>query len=192
VVVPSGEQIEIAHDTHRAVVVEVGGGLRSYTVNGQHVLDGYLADEMCTSGRGQLLIPWPNRLQDGSYEFDGRHHQLPLTEPRQRNAIHGLVRWAGWTVAERELDRVGLEHAIPPQEGYPFRLALRVEYALSQSGLSVCTTALNAGDADCPYGSGAHPYLTVGTATVDSVIVCVPARTVIQADGRDPGWALRR
>jgi aldose 1-epimerase len=30
---------------------------------------------MCSSGRGQVLIPWPNRLEDGSYEFDGRRHQ---------------------------------------------------------------------------------------------------------------------
>jgi aldose 1-epimerase len=44
---------------------------------------------MSSSGRGQALIPWPNRLQDGSYEFDRRRN-----EPERRNAIHGLVRWA--------------------------------------------------------------------------------------------------
>ena len=58
---------------------------------GRELLDGYGADEMCRSGRGQMLIPWPNRLQDGAYEFDGRRHQLPLNEPEQQNAIHGLV-----------------------------------------------------------------------------------------------------
>ena len=55
---------------------------------------------MSSSGRGQALIPWPNRLQDGSYEFDGRHNQLPLNEPEHRNAIHGLVRWAAWTASK--------------------------------------------------------------------------------------------
>ena len=59
----------------------MGGGLRSYTVGGRDVLDGYGVDEQPASGRGQVLVPWPNRLQDGSYEFDGRSHQLPLTEP---------------------------------------------------------------------------------------------------------------
>ena len=58
------------------------------------LLDGYGADEMSSSGRGQVLIPWPNRLEDGNYEFNGRRHQLPLNEPEHRNAIHGLVRWA--------------------------------------------------------------------------------------------------
>ncbi len=27
---------------------------------------------MCTGGRGQILAPWPNRLEDGTYEFAGR------------------------------------------------------------------------------------------------------------------------
>jgi aldose 1-epimerase len=183
-VVPSGEQIEIARDAQRAVVVEVGGGLRSYSVNGSDVLDGYSAGAMCTSGRGQVLIPWPNRLQDGRYEFDGRSHQLSLTEPEQRNSIHGLVRWASWSVAERERGRAVLKHVVHPQPGYPFRLALTVEYALSAAGLRVETTAVNLGDVDCPYGSGAHPYLTVGTRAVDPVLLRAPGRTVIRTDER--------
>ena len=91
-IAPSDEQIEIAAGDQQAVIVEVGGGLRSYSVGGHEFVDGYEADEMSSSGRGQVLIPWPNRLQDGSYEFDGQSHQLPLNEPEHRNAIHGLVR----------------------------------------------------------------------------------------------------
>ena len=100
-IAPSGEQITIAAGDQQAVIVEVGGGLRSYSAGGRELVDGYSADEMSSSGRGQVLIPWPNRLQDGSYEFDKRHHQLPLNEPERRNAIHGLVRWSAWTAAER-------------------------------------------------------------------------------------------
>jgi len=110
VIAPSGDQITIADGDQQAVVVEVGGGLRSYSAGGRELVDGYRADEMSSSGRGQVLIPWPNRLQDGSYEFDGRRHQLPLNEPEHRNAIHGLVRWAAWTTAEREPNRAVMEH----------------------------------------------------------------------------------
>jgi aldose 1-epimerase len=166
------------------VVVEVGGGLRTYTVGDRTVLDGYEADQQCPSGRGQVLIPWPNRLEDGSYEFDGQRHQLELNEPENRNAIHGLVRWEPWTVAEREPHRVVMEHVLSPQPGYPFTLELSIEYALATSGLTVRTTATNVGEAACPYGAGAHPYLTVGTETVDSMILHVPARTVVRADER--------
>jgi aldose 1-epimerase len=145
VIAPSGEQIELAADGQRAVVVEVGGGIRSYSSDGRELLDGYRADAMCTSGRGQVLIPWPNRLQDGSYKFEGLRHQLGLSEPERRNAIHGLVRWSAWRVAGRESDSVAMEYVLHPQPGYPFKLELRINYALSSSGLSVRTTATNAG-----------------------------------------------
>ena len=181
---PSGEQIEIAAGDQRAVVVEVGGGLRSYSAGGRELIDGYGVDEMCSSGRGQALIPWPNRLQDGSYEFDGRRHQLPLNEPEHRNAIHGLVRWAAWIASEREPHRAVMEHVLHPQPGYPFSLALRIEYALSEGGLRVRTTATNVGTDPCPYGSGAHPYLTLGTASVDCLMLRVPGRTVLRSDER--------
>ena len=95
VIAPSGEQVEIAAGEHRAVVVEVGGGLRSYSVGDREVLDGYGVDEMAAAGRGQVLVPWPNRLEDGVYDFDGESYQLPLNELAARNAIHGLVRWVG-------------------------------------------------------------------------------------------------
>jgi aldose 1-epimerase len=182
--IEAGEQIEIMAGDQQAVVVEVGGGLRSYSASGRDLVDGYGAHEMSSSGRGQALIPWPNRLQDGSYAFDGRRHQVPLNEPERRNAIHGLVRWVAWTASNREPHRVVMEHVLHPQPGYPFSLRLRIEYSLSDSGLRVRTTATNIGTDRCPYGSGAHPYLALGTPTVDPLILHVPARTVLRSDER--------
>jgi aldose 1-epimerase len=181
---PSGDQIEIGAGDHRAVVAEVGAGLRSYAAGERAVVDGYGEQEMATAGRGQLLIPWPSRLEDGAYEFGGRRHQLPLTEPEAGNAIHGLVRWAAWSAGAREADRLVMEHTLHPQPGYPFSLALAIAYAVSGRGLRVTTTATNVGGEPCPYGSGAHPYLTVGTETIDTVELRAPGRTVLQADER--------
>jgi aldose 1-epimerase len=183
-IAPSGEQIKIVAKDQQAVVVEVGGGLRSYSAGGRELLDGYRADEMSSSGRGQVLIPWPNRLQDGSYEFGGRRYQLPLNEPERRNAIHGLVRWANWTAIEREPHRVIMQHILHPQPGYPFSLRISIEYALSDHGLQVHTKATNLGIDPCPYGSGAHPYLTLGTTRIDGLILRVPGRTVLRSDER--------
>ena len=56
-IAPSGEQIKIAAGDQRAVVVEVGGGLPSYSAGGRELVDGYRADEMSSSGRGQVLMP---------------------------------------------------------------------------------------------------------------------------------------
>src|SRR5262245_19186586 len=124
---PMGEQHELALGDQRAVVTEVGAALRSYTVSGRDLLDGFGADEIVHEGRGQVLQPWPNRIEDSVYEFDGRRHQLALTEPTARNAIHGLVCWVAWTLAEREPGRIVLTHALHAQPGYPFQLALELE-----------------------------------------------------------------
>jgi aldose 1-epimerase len=181
---PSGEQVEIGFGDQRAVIVEVGGGLRSLSVGDREILDGYGPDEMCSSGRGQVLMPWPNRLEDGSYEFEGKRHQVPLTEPENRNAIHGLVRWCAWSVGARSGDRVVVEHTLRPQPGYPFTVELSIEYELSDRGLSVRTTATNIGSTRCPFGAGAHPYLRLDTPTVDSLTLRVPGRTVFESDER--------
>jgi aldose 1-epimerase len=180
----SGRQVELSHGDQRAVVVEVGGGLRTYEAAGLALLDGYGEDELCRSGRGQVLLPWPNRLQDGRYEFDGERHQLPLDEPEHRNAIHGLVRWVGWTAADIEPARTLLRHTLHPRRGYPFRLELEIEYSLSDQGLTVRTTATNTGSRPCPFGCGAHPYLTLGTPVVDPLVLRLPARSVIRSDER--------
>ena len=179
---PSGEQVELAHGAHRAVVVEVGGGLREYTVDGAPVLDGYRATEMCSGGRGQTLIPWPNRIAGGRYEFDGTAQQLALTEPDRGNAIHGLTRWANWAVVDRSASSAVLRLMLHPQPGYPFTLDCRLEYTLSGSGLTVHTVVTNAGDHPAPYGTGAHPYLTVGTDTVDQATLTAPGARYLPTD----------
>lgn len=181
---PSGEQFEIVHGTQRAIVVEVGGALRAYDVDGRAILDGYGRDQRCTAARGQSLIPWPNRLRDGAYSFGEQNHQLPLSEPAKRNAIHGLVRFANWTTAERSRNRVRMAHVLHPQPGYPFALSLSIEYSLLDRGLEVTTMATNVGTVACPYGTGAHPYLSVGTELVDPAQLKIPARCWLPSDDR--------
>jgi galactose mutarotase-like enzyme len=181
---PSGDQFWLEAGDQEAAVVEVGGGLRTYTVAGLDVLDGYGVGEMADGGRGQVLIPWPNRVAFGRYTFAGRDLQLALTEPSRQNANHGLVRWANWTATVQETDRVVMELVLHPQPGYPFALGLAVEYRLGAGGLSVETTATNLGAGPCPYGAGAHPYLTVGTELADDAVLLVPASTRLEVDER--------
>ena len=183
-VAKQGGQIEIACGDQRVAVVGLGGGLRSYVADGRELLDGFPPGERPTSGRGQVLAPWPNRIEDGSYEFDGKRLQLPLTEAEHGNAIHGLVRSATWNIVDQASERVLMDYLLEPQPGYPFTLALGIEYALSDAGLTVTTTARNMGADACPYGSGQHPYLTLGTPTVDTLQLRVPGRVVVFSDER--------
>ena len=187
---PSGEQIEISSGDQAAVVVEAGGGLRTYEAAGRQLVDGFRADELPKGSRGKVLVPWPNRIRDGSYEYGGRRLQLPIDEVSKGNATHGLARWATWSVAERDPQRVLMRLPIDACPGYPFSLAVEAEYALSGEGLRVTTTATNVGPEACPYGCGAHPYLTLETATIDEVTLRAPAATVLISDER--GIPVRR
>lgn len=174
---PSGRQVEIGYGGQQATIVEVGGGLRTYHVDGRTVLDGYADDAMVTAARGQPLIPWPNRLHTGRYTWDGAEHVVPIDEPDQDNAMHGLTKWVGWTATAVTDSAATMRLRLLPQPAYPFALDLAVRYELGDDGLTVTTTATNLGDDDAPYGHGAHPYLTVGTEHVDDAELQVPAAT---------------
>jgi aldose 1-epimerase len=177
---PSGQQLEISHGRQHAVVVTVGGGLRTYDVGGAAVLDGYDVNAMCDGARGQTLVPWPNRVKDGKWSWQGDSLQLALTEPEQHNAIHGLVRWMPWHVLDHQESVVSLGCASYPQPGYPWPFDVTTTYTLDDSGLTVETAITNQGTNPAPVAAGAHPYITVGTEKVDSAILQVPARTWIQ------------
>ncbi len=182
---PSGRQYTIVHGADRATVVEVGGGLRSYVAGGRELLDGYAESEMATSARGQALIPWPNRLRDGRYTWDGEEHQAPLSEPEKHNAIHGFVRFANWTCLAQTTSQVDLGHVLHPRPGYPFTLALRLSYRIGPRGLSVTTTARNVGSQALPYACGQHPYLTAPTTTlVDECTLQAPGAAYLPTDER--------
>jgi len=181
---PSGRQWTLLYGRQQATVVEVGGGIREYVVGGAHILDGYAVEEMCSSGRGATLAPWPNRLRDGRYTFNGATQQLALSEPAKGNAVHGLVRWLSWDLLEQEESRVAVEVTLLPQTGYPYGLQVRNVYQLDEQGLSLRTTATNIGPDALPYGVGFHPYLTLGEPTVDDGVLTVPGNSWIAVDDR--------
>ena len=115
------------------------------------MLDPYPLEAICDGAHGAPLIPWPNRLADGRYSFDGVDYQVALTEPTKRNAIHGFLRWRSWRAGEREPERVVMGTTMHPLEGYPFALEVSVAYELGEAGLTVTTTATNVGAQACPY-----------------------------------------
>jgi aldose 1-epimerase len=177
-------QHEISRGRHRVVVTEVGATLRTYTFDGVDVIDGFAVGEQSPAGRGQVLAPWPNRLQDGRYTFDGQAGRAALDEPERSNAIHGLMRWLPWQLVERADNVVLLECVLHPQPGYPWRLELRVRYRLADEGLTVTAEATNLAGGAIPFGLGFHPYLTVGTPTVDTTALLIPAGRRLLTDSR--------
>jgi aldose 1-epimerase len=181
-VAPSGEQFEISGGGYRAVVTECGASLRLLEHDGRPLVLGWDEDSQSASGRGQLLAPWPNRIRDGRYSFDGRDLQLPISEPKLGNASHGLVRWASWTVEEQSASTVSLGYRLMSQPGYPWTVDLHVVYDLSAAGLTVTVTATNLSGSPAPYALGAHPYLMAGPGRVDDWELTLPVDTRLEVD----------
>ncbi len=181
----SGEQIELRHGDHHAVVVEVGAGLRTYDLGERRIIDGYAIDELPSGSRGQILMPWPNRLRDGRYEWEGRTLQLDITDKEHHNAMHGLLAWRNWRVAERDDARVVMSHVLHPEPGYPFELAAQITYELGDGGLTVTASATNEGETAAPFGYGFHPFLAPpGCELIDDCEIRLPAQSVELVDGQ--------
>ena len=179
---PTGAQWTVRRGGDELVVVEFGGGIRSYTRGGVDVVAGYGPDEMSVAGRGQQLIPWPNRLRDGKYTHAGTERQLALTEPAKHNSSHGLVRWTTWDLLDQTSTSITVGQRLHPQPGWAWVLELTTIYALADDGLTVTTTALNVGEGDAPYGYGAHPYLSIADTPLAEVALEIPAATYLETD----------
>ncbi len=181
---PTGDQYEITFQEQRAVVTEVGATLRVYSVDGRDVVFGFAEDEVVRGGRGMQLLPWPNRIRDGRYTFDGVEQQLDLSEPERHNAIHGLVRHVVWDLMDFTGDSVTQRVRVYPQPGWPGILEATVTHALGPDGLEVTVSAKNIGSTTVPFGYAAHPYFTVGEEVVDDIVLQLPAATYLEVDDR--------
>lgn len=202
----SGRQLALAGHGYEAVIASVGATLRTLTHDGRDLVVPFDADEVRPAYRGATLAPWPNRVVDGRYAFDGVQHRLPLTEPARGHALHGLVGWLEFADRVVESDRVVLAAAIEPQAGYPFRVEVEVEYRLGADGLTQVVTGRNLGPDAAPWGTGPHPYLVAdapGRSAVDSWTLSLPASEVltvtpdrlipiaVEAVDRHPQWDFR-
>jgi len=181
----TGQQYQISAGPYRATVTELGAGLRELVYRDRPAIARYEPDELPPAGAGQLLVPWPNRVDGGRYAFGGTEFQLALTEPGLSNAIHGLTRWTAWTRVRQNASAVLLRSVPHGYQGYPFGLEIDAEYRLDpEAGLHVAITAANRGSRAAPYGTGSHPYLTAGPGPVDDCELTLPAALWLPADDR--------
>lgn len=174
---PTGEQFEIRSGDVRAVVTEVGAGLRVLTAGGRPLVETFPLDARPPRGAGAVLVPWPNRTAGGRWTLGGAAQQLALTEPPAGNAIHGLLRHVLYRPVERAPDAVVLAAVVPAQPGWPVPLDTRVRFAVDAGGLTVTHSVTNVGAAPVPFGIGAHPYLRAGAAATDDCTLTLSATT---------------
>ena len=184
-------EVELRAGDARLVVDLRGGGPRRLLVGSWDVLDGYPPRTVPAGRKGGVLLPWPNRLRNGRWRWNGADLQLEVSSPEEPNAIHGLVTAQPWSVLA-QADEVGtVGTVVEPRSGYPFSLVAALDYALSADRLTVTLRVGNAGTVPAPFGAGMHPYLSVGATEDGDLAVAelsVPARTLmVVEDGLPTG-----
>ena len=122
-------------------------------------------------GGQPILFPFPNRVRDGVYTFDGATYRMErlLATGWDRGAgqaIHGLVADKAWTVESAHADDNGaviksylqLDADITIFEQYPFPCRITVTYRLYEGVLKMQTDVENMGVQALPMGYGIHPW----------------------------------
>ncbi|MBU6432744.1 MAG: hypothetical protein KJS98_05445, partial [Nitrospirae bacterium] len=186
-------EITLSFNDQRAVVSPWGASLRRYFMveaNGSEndILWGYSGGGHKKGGQGDVLIPFPGRIAEGRYSFDGQDFQLDRNDKEGPNAIHGFVRTLPWKTHHADLHcaefDVRLDAESYGRRGYPFSLAIRVTYSLDSQGLSCGFVVQNAGGQAAPAGVGFHPYFTVGTSLVDEAEAKIPGAGYLEFNER--------
>ncbi len=182
--VPTGQQVAIAHGDQRAVISEVGATLRSYVTGGVPVIEGFAVEERASGGRGQVLFPWPNRMDSGVWEFSGRQGRAAIDDAGTQTGNHGLARWRPFRLDAANQNRCVFSFVLHPSPAYPFLARLEVAYHLGVLGLTVTSTVTNLDDVPIPVALGFHPYLSVTTPTIEGAQLLVPASAHVATNER--------
>ena len=110
------------------------------------------------------LVPYVNRVRDGSFEFRGRVVRLAPNMAGDPSPLHGQ----GW-LNPWQVDQAGDRYAdlsFRHEAGeWPWAYEARQALALDDGGLSVVLTCRNLSDGPMPCGLGQHPYFPCGRQT---------------------------
>lgn len=123
-----------------------------------------------------VLFPFPNRIRDGRFEWNGRTYQLPINCPQNRHAIHGFACRHRWRVLETRADddRASIVLAFHSMDHsavanlWPSEYRLELTVVLRASALELVAAVQNCGAEPLPWGLGYHPYFHLPVAAASS------------------------
>lgn len=167
-----------------ATVSPRAASLRGLVVRGVPIVEPTAHRAAPPGMSGAVLVPWPNRVEDATWEHAGRTLSLPVNEPELGHALHGLLSGTDFVPEAVEPGRAVLTTGVAPSPGYPFSLEVRVEYALQADGVRTEVEIRNVGETPAPVAVGAHPYLRIGDWATADLVASIDADTEWELDHR--------
>lgn len=156
-----------------------------------HVLDTYqqIDDlEAKAAYKSHFLLPFPNRMKDGKYNFYGNSYQFPVNDTRLGHSLHGFLDTIPMQVIIQKSDEkeatVELQGDFSGNDYYPFSFEINTTYTLRHSELIVLIKIKNTGNSKMPIGFGWHPYFKIDNTTIDDFKMQLPDCRLVELDER--------
>jgi len=170
------------------VINQLGGGIKQYYLeqNGEkkEIIHGYVSDEEKAGSMGDVLFPFPGRVENSEYEFNGQKYKLSGLRVKDGHALHGFAKYVLWEIVDQAESEVKLLFKMAKEEyaekGFPFSLSLYLTYSLDENGLTCQAQVVNNGEEKAPFGLGFHPYYSLGEDRVDSLNLKITAQKLVE------------
>lgn len=180
-----------------SIVPDYGANLVDLQFGGKPVIEGYQTPEALTLnnwGKSIILFPFPNRLRDGRYTFDGITYQFDINNTDTHNAIHGFSNNLPMAVIESKAD----EHQAyilceykhdGTHKAYPFKFDFMIKFIMTKPDIStqakhfsVEMSFKNLEKTPIPVGLGWHPYYYLTDKVDDTSLKMPPCQLVVIDD----------
>jgi aldose 1-epimerase len=167
-----------------AVINPVGASLEGLEVDSLALIQRFAPGVPRPFYAGVTLAPWPNRIANGQWEWEGETFQLAITDPDRGAALHGFVSDREFSIRSSTNSSLELVCSLEEQPGYPFALEVSVRYDLTDSGIRCTASASNTGSRPAPVALGGHPFVCVGDEPVRSLTLVSPVNREVVVDSR--------
>lgn len=114
-----------------------------------------------------ILFPYPNRIENARFSWEGKEYHLPKNDNIQKNNIHGFACRSAFRVIDQGCDKAsawvtGEFHLFKDfpecREYWPVDAVLKLTYRLTEDSLAMGAEVRNPDNKPLPFGLGYHPY----------------------------------
>jgi len=188
------ERIDLQNKTGHgfALVPAQGACLVDLRFKNVAVLDGYQTGEelaVAKWSKSRILLPFPNRLEDGTYHWQGEDFHFPIKEKERNVSVHGFkMHELPFSVLETETrDKSASITLLYRHEAthpaYPFPFSAKVKYELhDDEGFQITFTVENNHHTAIPIGLGWHPYFSLGVPADELEMQLPPCQQIVVND----------
>lgn len=143
-------------------------------------------DQRPSSSGIPILFPFPNRIANAQYQWEGVKYELPADKTyhdKSGNAIHGFCLDLPWRVIAQEETYAIAQFQLSIDgkhrlKYWPGDIFIEVKYEVRGAALRAEFRVGNPGQTSIPWGLGTHPYFKVPLSeqgTLKNCLIEVPA-----------------